>query len=87
MRFVDLLLRFVEPCHVSALLMNLHLRGLEVVQLSPDDGLVSRSQPGPRLVSRPVIILAVQNLVKYIYEIKQGLDKHQIKFDLPQCTR
>ena len=43
---------------MSTLFVNVHLVGLEVVELFSDGGLVFGSQSGPWLVGSPIILMA-----------------------------
>ena len=42
--------------------MDIHLVGLEVIELLPDGGLVFRGQPGPGLVGPTVVVGAGRHL-------------------------
>ena len=47
---------------MSALVMHVHLRGLVVIELLPDVGLVLGGESGPGLVRPPVVLVAGRHL-------------------------
>jgi hypothetical protein len=53
---------FPVPGKMSALVMDVHLGGLVVVELLPDVGLVLGGEPGPGLVSPSVILVTRSHL-------------------------